>query len=163
MLEQRVQNPQLKPLQGIGVVVGAVAAAALGSVVFSRLALIVGTIASVGFILYGMGIAALLMRRYVLSYRYQAGPDCLRIQRMYGRYARAMAEVWYNSVSAWGTPEDVRAKYPSARVSKAVCSRCKIAPFAMAHQSDGRTVITVIQPEVALREHLEKAFRRGKS
>jgi len=163
MLEQRVQNPPLKPLQGVGVVAAGLAAAALGSAAFSRLAVRVGSVASIGFIVYGMAIAGFLIRRYVLAYRYQAGPDCLHIDRLYGRYARAMTDVWYGSVSAWGTPEDVRAKHPSAPVSRAVCARCGLAPFAMAHQSGGRTVITVIQPDDSVRQRLEKAFRGAKN
>lgn len=160
MLEQKVQNPPLKPLQGIGVVLAALAAAVLGSTLFSALMARVGSIASIGFILYGIATAWLLTYRFVLAFRYQATPDCLRVSRLYGRYARPMVDVWFTSVLAYGAPEEVRARFPSAPVNRATRPHCALETFAMAHTSEGRTVVTLVQPDERLRAHLLGALKK---
>ena len=130
MLEQKVQNPPLKPLQGIGVVLAALAAAVLGSTLFSALMARVGSIASIGF------------------------------SRLYGRYARPMVDVWFTSVLAYGAPEEVRARFPSAPVNRATRPHCALETFAMAHTSEGRTVVTLVQPDERLRAHLLGALKK---
>lgn len=160
MLRQKLQNPPLSPLRGVGVVLGALAAAVLGSAFFSRLAERVGSAASLGFIGYGIAIAGLMMFRYVLAFQYEADDRCLRVSRLYGRYVRPMTDIWLNSVVAYGDEADVRKRYPGASVSRATRAHCDLKPFAMAHKSGGKIVITVVQPDDRLREHLLKQMKK---
>ena len=60
-----------------------------------------------------------------------------------------------------GTPEEMKRRFPGARVSRATRRQCPLAPLALAHDSGGRTAILVIQPDDALRAHLIGVLRRG--
>ena len=160
MLEQRVENRRPGALQGVGIVLLAAAAAVGGSALFSWMGRWLGAVASVGFILYGCIIAWMLMDRFALAFVYTANADCLRICRAYGKRQRFMADVWLNQVQAYGTPEEMKSRFPGARAARATRPQCPLAPLALAYKSDGKTAIMVIQPDDALRDHLIRAIRR---
>ena len=160
MLQQKVQNRPLKPLQGVGVVLAVMAAVLLGSAAFTRLASRIGTLASLGFILYGMAVAWLLLNEFVLAFSYRAGGDCLRISRAYGRYERFMDEIWFSSVLGYGDPESLRKRFPEARVDHADRPRCALEPLALAHRDGDKVVVTVIQPDDRLRAHIMKILKK---
>ena len=162
MLEQRINNSRPGALKGAGIVLLAVLAALAGNALFSWISRWLGTLASVGFILYGCIIAWLLMDRFALGYVYAASADCLRVSRAYGRRERFMTDVWLNQVQAYGTPEEMKKLFPGARTAQATRPRCPLAPLALAYAADGRISILVIQPDEAMRAHLIRSIRGQK-
>ena len=162
MRQQRIANRQPDALQGLGLVLLIALAAVAGSAVFSRLSARLGSIASWGFMLYGAAIAGFLLYWFALAFVYTATEDCLRVCRAYGKRERFMADVWLKRVQAYGTPEEMRQRFPDARISRAVRAQCPLEPFALAYAEEGRTRILVIQPDAPMREHLIRAIRRGR-
>ena len=164
MLEQKLRNRQPGKIEGIGLIALIALAIVAGSLFFSRLAPRIGATASLGFIGYGGVIAWLVLDRYVLCYVYTANADCLRVCRAYGKRERFMVDVWLNRVLACGTPEEMKQRFPNARVSRATRSQCPFEPLALAYQDSDRTAILVLQPDEAMRKHLTEAVRsrRGK-
>lgn len=154
MLEQKLRNRQPTPLAGAGIVALAALAAIAGSAFFTRLQPHIGIMASVGFIAYGCAIAWALLNWYALTFVYTANADCLRVCRAYGKRERFMVDVWLNRVLAYGAPEDVKRRYPDARVYRATRSECAFEPLALAYRDSDRTAILVLQPDDAMRAFL---------
>ena len=122
----------------------------------------IGQAASLCFLAYGVVIALYLMNRFVMGYSYAASEDVLRVCHRYGRYERFIADVWLNRVQAWGDPQEVRAQFPRARVTRAVKPRCALEPLALAYRTGGRTEIIVLQPDDAMGAHLLGRVKMGK-
>ena len=162
MLQQRVENRRPTALQGAGIVLACALAALAGNALFSWMSRWLGTLASVGFILYGCIIAWLLMDRYALAYVYTANADCLRVCRAYGRRERFFADVWLNQVQGCGAPEDIKKRFPGARTARATRPQCPLAPLALAYKTGGKTAVMILQPDDALREHLLRAVKKQK-
>ena len=160
MLQQKLQNPRPDALRGIGIIALTALAVVVGSAAFSRLATRSGTLASLGFIAYGCAIAWWLLDRYVLGYVYTATADVLRVCRVYGKRERFMADVYLNTIQAWGSEEDMKQRFPGARVERATRDRCGIEPLALAYKADGRTAILVLQPDEAMRRHLTERRKK---
>ena len=154
MLEQRIQNRQPDALRGVGVILGVAAAVLAGSAFFSRLENRLGTLSSLLFIAYGCAIAWFLLNWYVMRFIYTANADCLRVCRAYGKRERFMADVWLNQVIAYGTPEEIRARFPGTHAARATRAQCAFEPLALAYKEGGRTTVIVIQPDEAMRRHI---------
>lgn len=162
MRTQTIQNRQPKGWQGVGLVALVALAAVAGSAFFTRLQGRLGAMASVLFIAYGCAIAYFLLNWYAMRYVYTANADCLRVCRAYGKRERFMVDVWLNRVTAYGAPEEVKARCPGAPVTQAVRAQCALAPLALAYQQDGKTRILVIQPDDEMRAHLIGAIKGRK-
>ena len=160
MLEQKLRNRQPSALGGLGLVALVVLAVLAGSVFFNRLAPRLGTLASVAFIAYGAAIAWLLLNWYAMGFIYTANADCLRVCRTYGKRERFMADVWLNRVQGYGTLEEMKQRFPGARVAQATRPQCEFEPLTLAYQDSDRMNLLVIQPNDAMREHLIKAIRK---
>ena len=132
MLRQKLQNRQPDALRGVGLVALIALAALAGSVFFTRLQARLGVTASILFILYGCAIAWFLLNWYVLSFIYAANADCLRICRAYGKRERFMVDVWLNQVVAYGTPDEMKQRFPDAPVARATRNQCEFEPMALA-------------------------------
>ena len=154
MLQQKVQNRQPDALRGVVIILGIAVAVLAGSALFSRLQALIGTLASVGFILYGCAVAWFLMNWYVLGFIYTTAGGVLRVCRFYGKRERFMIDVRMDDVQAYGTPEEMKQRFPGARVSRATKPQCPLAPLALAHRTAGGTAILVIQPDDAMRKRL---------
>ena len=137
MREQIVQNRQPRWWEGILIVLAIALLVLAGNAVFSWLALRIGTLASVGFIAYGCAIAWFLLNWYALSFVYTATDDVLRICRAYGKRERFAADIWLNRVVAWGTPEDMKQRYPQAKVlrDKEMCTVQFVCIMTLASQT----------------------------
>lgn len=160
MLEQRVQGPSLKGLRGVGLIALVAVALFIASAAFSALEGVVGTAASLLFLLFGGAVAWLLLNRYVLGYIYTCANGCLRVCRTYGKREWLMVDVWLNGVKACGAPEAMKRRFPGARRHRATKSACPIEPLAVAFNDAGRTAILVLQPEPALREMIVEAVKK---
>ena len=160
MREQIVQNRQPRWWEGILIVLAIALLVLAGNAVFSWLALRIGTLASLLFLVYGFGVAWLLQFWFVMRFIYTANNDALRVCRLYGKRERFMTDVWFNTVVAWGTPEEVRARCPHARVSRATRRQCGFAPFALAYKDDARLAMLILQPDDAMKAHLIERLRK---
>ena len=58
------------------------------------------------------------------------------------------------------TPEEVRARCPHARVSRATRRQCGFAPFALAYKDDARLAMLILQPDDAMKAHLIERLRK---
>ena len=154
MLEQRIRNRQPDALRGAGLILLIALAVLAGSAFFTRLEPSIGTLSSVGFTAYGCAIAWFLLNWYVMRFIYTANADCLRICRAYGKRERFMADVWLNQVIAYGTPEEIRARFPGTHAARATRAQCAFEPLALAYKEGGRTAVIVIQPDEAMRRHI---------
>lgn len=154
MLQQKLQNPRPDALRGVGTIALTALAVFAGSAAFSRLSARIGSLASLGFIAYGCFIAWWLLDRYILAFSYTATADVLRVCRVYGKRERFMADVYLSTIRAWGSEEDMKRRFPGARVERATRDRCALQPLALAYTFDGKTMILVIQPDEAMRRHL---------
>ena len=159
MLQQKVRNRQPDALRGAGVVLGVTVAVLAGSALFSRLERWIGTLSSVGFLLYGVAVAWFLMDWYVLSYIYTTAGGVLRVCRCYGKRERFMVDVRLDDVRGYGTPEEMKSRFPGARFTRATRPQCPFAPLALAHRQGDKTAILVIQPDDAMRARLIEDIR----
>ena len=160
MREQIVQNRQPRWWEGILIVLAIALLVLVGNGVFSMLALRIGRLASLLFLIYGFAVAWLLQFWFVMRFIYTANNDALRVCRLYGKRERFMTDVWFKAVVAWGTPEEVRARCPHARVSRATRRQCGLAPFALAYKDDGKLAMLILQPDEAMKAHLVSRLKK---
>ena len=132
----------------------------LSSNFFSFLERYIGTLSSLLFIAFGCAVAWVLLDWYVLGFVYSLQNGCIHVSRAYGKRRRPMADVWLNGIQACGTLQDMRARFPGARILKAVKKECPIAPLAVVYNDAGKTSILLMQPEDALREAIVRAVKR---
>ncbi len=159
----KVQNPPIKPLKGLAVVVGLIAVIVAANLLSQLAAPLIGNVpAAIAF--YGFGVLAALwtMRRYILKYTYLLENNILHITFAYGRYERSMADIYLNNILNAGSLEDMRARYPSARVSKATRPACPTPALAIACKDGGSPAIYLLQPDEVIREKLEEVARKNR-
>ena len=161
MLEQRLRNRQPTALQGIGLILLIALAVFAGSAFFSLLQKRIGPLASALFIAYGCAIAWFLLNWYALSFVYTATDDVLRICRAYGKRERFAADIWLNRVVAWGTPAEMKRRYPLAKVLQATRAQCEYEPLALVYRDSDSLAMAVIQPDEAMRNHLMQSIRKA--
>jgi len=160
MLQQKLRNRQPTALQGVGLILLIALAVFAGSAFFTLLQRRVGPLASALFIAYGCAIAWFLLNWYGLSFVYTATDDVLRICRAYGKRERFAADIWLNRVEAWGPPEEMKRRYPRARVLQATRAQCEYEPLALVYRDSDSLAMAVIQPDEAMRAHLMQAIRK---
>lgn len=159
----KVQNPPIKPLKGLAVVVGLIAVIVAANLLSQLIAPLIGNVpAAIAF--YGVGVLAALwtMRRYILKYTYLLESNILHITFAYGRYERSMADIYLNNILNAGSLEDMRARYPNARVSKATRPACPTPALAIACKDGGSPAIYLLQPDEVIRETLEEVARKNR-
>lgn len=161
MLEQRVTSKPVAGMRGVALIALIAASVIVGSNFFYFLGRWIGSVSSILFILYGMFIAWLLLDWYIKGYIYTCGNGCLRVCRTYGKYERFMADIWLNGVQACGTLDDMKRRFPKAKVQRAVKPECTLEQLAVAYNDAGKTAIMVLQPDAAMREAIVKAVRKG--
>ena len=162
MINQRIENRAPGGIRGLLLVLLIALAVVLGSVVCSWLSGIVGGAASIIFIVYGFVLGFFVLDRYVLGYAYALENGCLRVSRTYGKRDRPSLEIWLSGAIASGSLEAMKARFPNARVHRAVKRECPIEPLAVAYNEAGQTAIALLQPNDALREAISKAIKQHK-
>ena len=114
--------------------------------------------ASVGLWVLGFGIAFLLLRVFVLGYRYELDGEELNIKYLYGRRARFLDRVLLRTAVAYGSLDDMRKRYPQAPVRKAVRKDCNLPALAVVFRS-ADTKILYLQPDDALKNAIMQAVK----
>ena len=160
MYLQKVRNRKMGALKGLGVVAGIFAALFITTFITQILIPVIGEAIS-SLLFWGVGalIALWTMRRFVLSYSYGLGANVLRITFAYGRYERVMTDLYFNNIRHAGTLEEMRKRYPSARVNRATRPGCDIEPLAVAARDNGVISIYLLQPDETIRAKLIEAVK----
>lgn len=154
MHTQTLQNRQPDALRGIGIIALAALAVLAGSAFFTRMQPQWGTLSSLLFIAYGCAIAWFLLNWYVMRFIYTSNDDCLRVCRAYGKRERFMTDVWFNQVLGYGSPEEVKARFPSARAQRATRQQSPLEPFALAYRDGDKQALLIIQPDEEMKAHI---------
>lgn len=163
LLQQKVQNPPLKPLRAMGVVIGIVAVLVIDSYLCQLLSLVVASgTATVVFYAVGVLVALWVMRRFILSYSYAMNDTVMRIAFNYGRYQRLMGDIYLSNLVACGTLEEMKQRFPSVRVRRAVLPKCTLEHFAVVTKSSSETFIYLLQPSDEIRAALKDAVRANR-
>lgn len=162
MLEQRIRNRQPNALQGALLIAAVAVVVILVSNFFYGLEARIGTLASIGFLTFGCVVAYGLLDWFVLGFVYTSNLDCLRVCRFYGKRERFIVDIWFNAVVGYGTPEEVKQRFPGARFSRATKRQCPHPPFALAYRSDGKLRALVIQPDEAMKAHIVECLKKRK-
>lgn len=155
---QKVQNPPLKGLRGLLVVVGLVGFLVVLSYVLAFLSQWIGaTAGTLG--LWGCGAVVVIwtMRRFVMGYSFAMNDSLLRMSHTYGKYERLIEDVYFSKVLAAGAPEALAERFPDVRPQRYLLKTCTVAPFAFAYSDDGKTRVAVIQADEKIRERLTRA------
>jgi hypothetical protein len=66
-----------------------------------------------------------------------------------------------NRVVAWGAPEEMKQRYPQAKVLQATRAQCEYEPLALVYRDSDSLAMAVIQPDEAMRNHLMQAIRKA--
>lgn len=156
MHQQKLRSRPLSTLQGIAVVLGLIAAGLADALLANVLARIAPALVSAT-VFWGVGalLALWAMRRYVLSYSYILSGTVLRISFAYGRYERVMTDIYRNNILACGTLDEMRKRYPGARVNRACLKGCDLPILAVACRDNGKPAVYLIQPDDEIREAVE--------
>ena len=112
---------------------------------------------SLGLLLFwGLGAAAvwLLLREVVMGYAYTYNGMVLRIERLYGKRVRFVEDVAVRRLRGIGAPEEMKARFPGARVVRATLRRCPLPELAVAYNGAEGLRIAVLQPDEAMRAKL---------
>ena len=104
----------------------------------------------------------LLLNQLVMAYQYTWNGMVLRVERMYGKRARFAGDIALRHLRGLGTLEEMRGKFPGAKVTRAVRRQCPLARLAVAFTDSEGMHIFEIQPNDELRDRLYAALREGK-
>lgn len=160
---QKVRNSKLGALKGLGIVAGIFAVLFIITFITQMLIPFIGEGPS-SLLFWGCGalIALWTMRRFVLTYSYGLGTNVLRVTFAYGRYERVMADLYFNNIVNAGTLDDMRTRYPSARVNRAIRPGCDIEHLAVAARDNGVISIYLLQPDGIIRPKLEEVAKKNR-
>ena len=160
-MQQRIQNKQPGLLTGILLVIGIAAFFIVLNLVSTAVQLYVN--GTLGFLLFwGLGAAAvwLLLSQVVMAYQYTWNGMVLRVERVYGKRARYAGDIALRHLTGMGTLEEMKRRFPGAKVTKALRRQCPLEPLAVAFRdADNVQRIFVIQPNDELREKLDEAMK----
>ena len=159
----KVRNRPLTTLKGIGVVLGLVGVILLDSLITGLLIPWTGELVC-AILFWGIGILVALwtMRRYVLTYSYGLGPNLLRVAFAYGRWERVMSDIYFNNILNAGSLEEMKKRYPGARVTRADLPHCDIEPMTIACTDGGKPALFVLQPDEVIREKLVEVAKKNR-
>ena len=160
---QKIRNRKLGALKGLGVVLAIFAALFVVTFITQLLIPFIGEGPS-SLLFWGVGalIALWTMRRFVLTYSYGLGTNVLRVTFAYGRYERVMADLYFNNILNAGALDDMRARYPNAKVNRATRPGCEIEHLAVAAKDNGVVSIYLLQPDGVIREKLEEVAKKNR-
>ena len=87
------------------------------------------------------------LRDYVLNYLYTANTKQLRVERVYGPgRPRFVEDVYFSRLKALGELEEMKKRFPGAKVLRATLRRATLPVKAMAYDSTEGMKILLIQP-----------------
>lgn len=158
MHQQKIRRQKISILQGVAVVLGilvlALADALLASVLVQYVSATVGTT-----VFWGLGalLALFVMRRYILSYSYILSSNLIRISYAYGKYERVLVDMYLRNILSCGTLEEMKQRYPKARVNHADLKSCPLETLTVACKDNGQPSLYILQPDDQIRQAIAEA------
>ena len=118
------------------------------------------TILEIFFWLVGAAAAWWFLRTYVVKYSYEMTEDVLRLNRMYGKRERFIADIYLNRLLFVGSLEEAKKRNPNAKVVRALQSTCKIPSTAIAYKTSSEVSIALIQANDELIAKLKQRMQK---
>lgn len=171
-MEQRVSGPRLKMWQGWAAVAFAAVFLFAAQFILSFLqytltyfrilsAQTAYTIASVAYWVLGGLLGLKFLRDYVLNYLYTANTKQLRIERVYGPgRPRFVEDVYFSRLKSMGEVEELKKRFPGAKVVRATLRREKLPVKALAYDTTEGVKLLLFQPNEEMWAHLLTVFRK---
>ena len=121
------------------------------------------TISSIAYWLFGGLLGLKFLRDYVLNYLYTANTKQLRVERIYGPgRPRFFEDVYFSRLKALGEVEEMKKRFPTAKILRATLRRDKLPVKALAYDSTEGMKILLFQPNDELWAHLQAVLREKK-
>jgi len=160
-MKQIVSHKKIHPVVGVLIIILLVGFLLVLNYLLGFLIPLVGrTVAEIFFWLVGALIAWWFLRTYVVKYSYEMTEDVLRLNRMYGKRERFIADIYLNRLLYVGSLEEAKKRNPNAKIVRAMQSTCKIPPTAIAYKTASDITIALIQANdelvAKLKQHMQK-------
>jgi len=160
-MKQIVSHKQLHPITGVLIILLLLAFMLVMNYLLGFLVPLVGqTISEVFFWLIGALIAWWFLRTYVVKYSYEMTEDVLRLNRMYGKRERFIADIYLNRLLFVGTLEEAKKRNPNAKTVRALQSTSKIPVTAIAYKTSSDISIALIQADEQLLAKLKERMQK---
>ena len=159
-MRQRLANPKLKWWQGILVILGIVLILLAGQFAAAAYTYLSGfenapVQASAAFWIFGILLAVLVIRNFIMEYEYTLEGLSFRIDRVYGGMRPRMAiQIVTRKIRFVGTPEDAQAKYPGAHPSNYTRAKAGIEVLVVGYEDKNGVRLANLQPDEPLRARL---------
>ena len=100
-------------------------------------------VASIIFWGLGIAVASALFYRFAIIYKFELGEVKFTVSRIYLHNPRMMLEILTREIVFLGTPEEAKARWPEARISRAVSHRASdpIAALVYIRGKDARMLL----------------------
>ena len=173
-MEQRLAGPKLKVWQGclLVLLVAVFLFAAQFVLTFLQYALTyfrildgqtAYTIASVAYWLLGGLLGLKFLRDYVQNFLYTANTKQLQVERIYGPgRPRFMEDVYFSRLKALGEVEEIKKRFPGAKVQRATLRRATLPVKAVAYDSAEGMKLLLFQPDGELCALLQAVLKDKK-
>jgi hypothetical protein len=168
-MRQRLANPKLKWWKGILLILGIVAIlfamqfAAAAYTYFSGFEN-APVQASVAFLIFGIALAFLVLRNFIMEYEYTLEGLSFQIDRIYGGMRPRMAiQIVTRKITFVGTPEEAQAKYPGAHPSSFTRSKAGIEVLVVAYEDKNGVRLINVQPDKKMRARLFEIAKENKA
>lgn len=166
MVQQTIHTKETKPLVGILMIVGIVAALTLASLVSKAMQMVTGNhVFSVAVWLVTIALGVFLLRDRVLEYRYTVVDGALFLERMHGQHAKLLLNLPVMDILSFGPFEEMQSKHPEIKnAMKPVLKGCSYEKMAFTYREHGVLKMAVIQPNAEIRAALwdEEARRKDR-
>ena len=121
------------------------------------------TIASVAYWLFGGFLGLRFLRDYVLNFLYTANTKQLQVSRVYGPgRPRFMEDVYFSRLKAIGEVEEMKKRFPGAKVLRATLRRATLPVKAVVYDSTEGVKILLLQPNEELWARLHAVLKERK-
>lgn len=160
-MKQIVSHKKIHPIVGVLIIILLLGFLLGLNYVLGFLVPLVGqTISEIFFWLVGALIAWWFLRTYVVKYSYEMTEDVLRLNRMYGKRERFIADIYLNRLLFVGTLEEAKKRNPNAKIVRALQATSKIPVTAVAYKTSSDTSIALIQAEEELINKLRQRMQK---
>lgn len=160
-MKQIVSHKKIHPIVGVLIIILLLGFLLGLNYVLGFLVPLVGqTISEIFFWLVGALIAWWFLRTYVVKYSYEMTEDVLRLNRMYGKRERFIADIYLNRLLFVGSLEEAKKRNSGAKVVRAMQATCKIPPTAIAYKTSSGISIALIQANDELIAKLKQRLQK---
>lgn len=160
-MKQIVAHKKLHPAIGVLIIVLLVAfLLALNWLLGFLIPLVGRTVSEIIFWAIGALLAWWFLRTYVVKCSYEMTEDVLRLNRMYGKRERFIADIYLNRMLYVGTLEEAKKRNPNAKIVRALQATSKIPVTAVAYKTSSDISIALIQADEELLARLKERMQK---